>query len=266
MIDKKKSNAIYDFNTSLCLVEYVMHISKMIKGKFFENDEYGAVKTLPQAFKDCVFYKNQKGKDARFGPQLLYYPCKPNMEEYDEYTGRVHKDNYQTENYLTVRSSLMVADRVKDANPDILLERLKPTVYSHSTMLDCIFSNADLSSTKNEAKNCVICLDAFLELYKTEPKFKEKLDEGLLLQAMTQACPETRKHIIRTCPEFYQYLPAKVFAERPFELFHNQVFRVNNLEYKQIALEATPEEEKPALEEIIKAKDIEMQSNDGLLK
>jgi hypothetical protein len=57
-----------------------------------------------------------------------------------------------------------------------------------------------------------------------------------------------------------------VFAERPFELFHNQVFRVNNLEYKQIALEATPEEEKPALEEIIKAKDIEMQSNDGLLK
>ena len=266
MIDKKKADAIYKFNTSLCFAEYVMHISKIIKGKFFEKAANGAIKTTSQAFKDCVFYKNQNGGDLRFGPQLLYYPCKPNSQEYDEFTGRIHQDNYKTHEYLAVRSSLLVADRVKDANPDVLLERLKPTVLSHSTMLDCIFANADLSSNKTEAKNCVTCLDAFLELYKNEPAFKEKLDEALLTQAMTQACPETRKHIIRTCPEFYGYLPAKVFTERPFELFKNQVFRVNNLEYKQIALESVSKEEKPALEAIIKAKDTEMQSSNGLSK
>ena len=55
MIDKKKSNAMYDINTSLCLVEYVLHISKIIKGKFFEKAENGSVKTVAQAFKDCVF-------------------------------------------------------------------------------------------------------------------------------------------------------------------------------------------------------------------
>lgn len=267
MIDMKKSNAVYDFNVSLCFAEYAMHISQMIKGKFFEADtKTFALKTLPQAFQDCIFYKRFRDYDVRFGPQLLYFPCKPNLQEYDEFTGRIHQDNYKTHEYLAVRSSLLVADRVKDANPDKLIERLKPTYFSHSTMLDCIFSNADLSSKQKESQNCVILLDSFLDLYKAEPKFREGLDEALLVQAMSQACPETRKHIIRTCPEFYQYLPAKVFAERPFELFKNQVFRVNNLEYKQIALESVSKEEKPALEAIIKAKDTEMQSSNGLSK
>ena len=160
MIDIKKSNAVYDFNVSLCLPEYVMHISKMITGNFSEKDERTyALKTLPQAFQDCIFYKRFRDNDMRFGPQLLYFPCRPNSEEYDEYTGKIHQDNYKTDAYLTVRSSLLVADRVKDANPDKLVERLKPTHFSHSTMLDCIFSNANLTSTQKEAQKCVILLD-----------------------------------------------------------------------------------------------------------
>ena len=55
MIDIKKSNAVYDFNVSLCFAEYVMHISQMIKGKFFEADT------------DSNHYRREWKRDIGFG-------------------------------------------------------------------------------------------------------------------------------------------------------------------------------------------------------
>lgn len=261
----------YNYMKTLSLQEYALKLVDVIKnGKTDINKNTKAVIQPVQLFKDYVFYIQKNKEDYRFGPQLLYYPCKPNAEECkanDDYQELLKKCSTQAEKNLLeedlpslvlayqrhkeVQAAFIECKRALDPRPYLLTERLKATKLPYSTILDCLFANANFS------QNFADCLDAFLELYKTEPKFNQCLSDNLLSQAMAQANPETRKYIIRNCPEFYQYLPAQIFKDRPFELFDNRVFRVNNLEYQKIALEAVPIQDKAELEEIIETKNTE---------
>lgn len=208
---EKRLDAFYKkfgkFNSSTS--NPIFSLVEIIKGwRFDRNPVSKKLQSWGQSFKNYVFPLRQK---LGIGLQILYYPCKPNDNEHRQYA---YIDSYETmdekvSNYCLIENELnaiMSEGRkyLSHSSPFSLTQNLHPTILSHSTLLDFIFSNADVTE-ENYNDSVTVCLNAFIELYNDEPKFRESLDDGLLTQAMSCASEKTQKYITNTCPALSKY-------------------------------------------------------------
>jgi hypothetical protein len=199
----------------------IIPLIEIIKGWSFAKGPKG-LKPWEESFKDyvCPFRrsKNNMGfvenirQKLNCGPQLLYYPCKPNADEHAQYADpekNLLAVPARVSNYSRVENELnaVVSGGGKyllDINSFPLTDKLNHVLYSHSTLLDFIFANADITE-EGQKDSVTACLNAFLELYNEEPKFRGKLDDALLLQAMDNAPEETQIYITEHCPALAEY-------------------------------------------------------------
>ena len=199
----------------------IIPLIEIIKGWSFAKGTKG-LKSWEESFKDyvCPFRRSKRNvgfinnirQKINCGPQLLSYPCKPNAEEHASYA---NPNNLMpippaVSNYSRVENELNATisggkKYALDAHRFPLTENINPLLLSHATLLDFIFANADVISEEGPKDSVTACLNAFLELYNEEPKFREKLDDALLVQAMENAPEQTKLYIVDTCPALAEY-------------------------------------------------------------
>ena len=201
----------------------IMPLIEIIKGWGFVKGTKG-LKCWEESFKDyvCPFRRSKRNvgfidnirQKLNCGPQLLSYPCKPNAEDHASYAdpNNLMPIPPAVSNYSKVENELNATisggeKYALDAHRFPLTENIHPLLLSHATLLDFIFANADVISEEGQKDSVTACLNAFLELYNEEPKFREKLDDGLLLQAMHNAPDETQIYIADRCPALAEYSP-----------------------------------------------------------
>ncbi len=132
--------------------------------------------------------KNQFKFYALKNPEVLFYPCKPNT---NDYITSPKPEDYSTPTNPAVSSFVYVENELnatlyngKKYLPDMhcpfpLTQNLQPTALSHSTLLDFVFANAKKGNVAAE------CLKGFLELLASKPSFKKSFPDGGLAQAVS---------------------------------------------------------------------------------